>query len=118
MFRVPTLYFLSKVLVLWTVILLQTAELFPSWKWRWLVGLGKWAAEKEMEDVCWLSFGVVCGALCVGALTRGLEGAGASANTSPFNLVREIQSNVLSITLTVCISSLDMHSCYIFILRQ
>lgn len=86
-FRIPTLYFLTSALTLWTVILLQTSDLFPSWQWRWLVSLGKWAAEKEMEDVCWFSFGAVCSALFVGALTRGLEGAGASANTSPFNLV-------------------------------
>lgn len=49
--------------------------------------LGHWVAQKEMEDVCWFSYLAVCGALCVGALTRGLEGAGASANNSPFNLV-------------------------------
>jgi hypothetical protein len=100
-FRIPTIYLLSKALALWTVILLQTADLFPSWQWSWLVGLGKWAAEKEMEDVCWFSFGAVCAALCVGALTRGLEGAGASANTSPFNLVRRFILEFLRATLII-----------------
>lgn len=83
--RLPSLYFLSKALILWTVILFQTAELFPSWSW--MSGLGTWAAEMEMEAVCWFSFCSVCLALCTGALTRGLEGVGASANSSPFNLV-------------------------------
>ncbi|KZP08714.1 hypothetical protein FIBSPDRAFT_760914 [Athelia psychrophila] len=82
--RLPSLYFLSKALVLWTVILIQTSELFPAWTWT--SGLGKWAADMEMEGVCWSSFCAVCFALCTSALTRGLEGIGASANSSPFNL--------------------------------
>lgn len=93
-FRIPSLYFLSKALVLWTVTLLQTSELFPSWQWNWLVRLGIWAGQREMEDICWFSFCAVCGALCIGAITRGLEGASADAstNTSPFNLVRVYRS--------------------------
>lgn len=114
-FRIPTLYFLGRALVLFSVILLQTANLFPSWQWTWLVELGEWAAEMDMEDVCWSSFCAVCGALCVGALTRGLEGAGASANTSPFNLV-------CGLHFTFCvyftfISSLDMRSSSTYIRR-
>ncbi|EPQ57762.1 hypothetical protein GLOTRDRAFT_136638 [Gloeophyllum trabeum ATCC 11539] len=83
--RIPSLYFLSKALALWTIILIQTADLFPSWQWGWLQAIGNWAATKEMEDVCWFTFASICGGLCVGALTRGLEGQG-SPNSSPFNL--------------------------------
>ncbi|KAA1469242.1 hypothetical protein DENSPDRAFT_772776 [Dentipellis sp. KUC8613] len=86
LFRVPTLYLLFKSLALWSIILLQTSGLFPSSpQWTWLQNINQWAGTKEMEDVCWSTFGAVCGALCVGALTRGLEGVGTS-NTSPFNL--------------------------------
>lgn len=54
-----------------------------------------------MEDICWFSFCAVCGALCVGAITRGLEGpsADASTSTSPFNLVRAYRSHFLPPTL-------------------
>ena len=54
-----------------------------------------------MEDICWFSFCAVCGALCVGAITRGLEGpsADASTSTSPFNLVRAYRSHFLPLTL-------------------
>lgn len=115
-FRIPTLYFLSKALALWAVILLQTSDLFPSWQWRWLVRLGKWAAEKEMEDICWYSFGAVCSALCVGALTRGLEGAGAPANTSPFNLVCGSHSRNIGVRRSLFYSSvwICVHPTYIF----
>ncbi|KAI0062367.1 hypothetical protein BV25DRAFT_1804386 [Artomyces pyxidatus] len=82
-FRIPTLYFLLRALALWSVLLLQASGYFPSWKM--FQSIDHWAAQKEMEDVCWVTFLSVCGALCVGALTRGLEGVGA-ANTSPFNL--------------------------------
>ncbi|TFK46661.1 hypothetical protein OE88DRAFT_1606369, partial [Heliocybe sulcata] len=83
--RIPSLYFLAKALALWTIILIQTSDLFPSWQWSWLQAINKWAATKEMEEVCWFTFTAICGGLCVGALTRGLEGQG-SPNSSPFNL--------------------------------
>jgi hypothetical protein len=118
LFRTPTLYFLCKALALWTVILLQTADLFPSWQWSRLVELGKWAAEKEMEDVCWSSFCAVCGALCVGALTRGLEGAGASGNTSPFNLVSGPNYCIPGATLICYPRSSVTHSSFTSIRRR
>ncbi|KAF7979601.1 hypothetical protein HWV62_41916 [Athelia sp. TMB] len=52
--RLPSLYFLSKALILWTVILLQTSELFPSWPW--ISALGEWAGGMEMDSVfIWIS---------------------------------------------------------------
>ncbi|KDQ61231.1 hypothetical protein JAAARDRAFT_32233 [Jaapia argillacea MUCL 33604] len=84
-FRIPSLYFLSKALSVWFLMLLQAAGLFPSIQWDWLQSLGVWVAARQIEDVCWYTFAAVCMALCVGALTRGLEGHTLS-NSSPFNL--------------------------------
>ena len=85
-FRIPSLYFLFKSLLLLSIIILQVANLFPSTNSQALRILGDWAGHKEMEDVCWSLFGTVCLALLVGALTRGLEGP-HSMNQSPFNIV-------------------------------
>ncbi|KAI0053945.1 hypothetical protein FA95DRAFT_1480416 [Auriscalpium vulgare] len=85
LFRIPSLYFIYKALALWLVILLQGTDYFPSTPWDFLQNLGAWTAEKDMEEVCWFTLMAVCGALCIGALTRGLEGIGSS-NTSPFHL--------------------------------
>lgn len=84
--RIPSLFFLFKSLALLSVILLQASELFPATNITWIQSIGQWAAQKNMADVCWSTFGAVCLALIMGALTRGLEGLN-TANTSPFNLV-------------------------------
>ncbi|KAH7929644.1 hypothetical protein BV22DRAFT_1002256 [Leucogyrophana mollusca] len=82
--RLPSLYFVCKALFVWTVTLAQTSDRFPPWEFPWLQAVGQWAAQKEMQDLCWSTFCAVCGALCVEALTRGLEGG--NNNASPFNL--------------------------------
>jgi len=87
-FYLPSLYLLSKVLLLWVTILLQTSGLFPPFTWSWVKGLGDWASGMLMDDVCWKTFCAICVASCVETLVRGLEGAGPSGNLSPFNLVR------------------------------
>ncbi|KAH9950322.1 hypothetical protein B0H21DRAFT_724327 [Amylocystis lapponica] len=84
-FRVPSIYFLSKCLLLWSVLLMQTTGIFPSWKWSWLQTLGSWVSQKPTEDVCWFTFTSACTALAIGALTNGLDGLNLS-NNSPFNL--------------------------------
>lgn len=83
-FRIPSIYFLSKALLLWTVLLLQAAKLWPSWSPS--ASVGDWAAHKEMEGICWFTFTSTCLALAVGALTSGLEGFHLNHN-APFNLV-------------------------------
>ena len=85
--RIPSLYYLYKCLLLFSIILLQSAKLYPNSSMQWVQTLGQWARAKDMADVCWSTFGAVCLALVIAALTRGLEGAD-STNTSPFNLVR------------------------------
>ncbi|KAL0946399.1 hypothetical protein HGRIS_012625 [Hohenbuehelia grisea] len=110
-FHLPSLYFLSKMLLLWILILLQTANILdlPSDvhgtdlgetsamvtfnSWAWVRTLALWSSGLEMEEVCWKTFCAVCAAFCVEALVKGLDGAGLglaahmNANTSPFNLV-------------------------------
>ncbi|KAH9180438.1 hypothetical protein EDB89DRAFT_2110552 [Lactarius sanguifluus] len=83
--RLPTMYYISKSLVLWSILALQASDYLPSTSWMPLQLLDDWAARKEMDEICWSTFLAICGALCVGALTRGLEGVGTT-NASPFNL--------------------------------
>ncbi|KAI0256581.1 hypothetical protein BJV78DRAFT_1117139 [Lactifluus subvellereus] len=83
--RLPTLYYILKSLLLWSVLFLQASDHFPPSSWKPFRLLDDWASHKEMDEICWFTFRAICGALCVGALTRGLEGVGAT-NASPFNL--------------------------------
>ncbi|KAI9446566.1 hypothetical protein H4582DRAFT_1803674 [Lactarius indigo] len=83
--RVPTMYFIFKSLVLWSILALQASDYLSSTSWKPLQLLDNWASSKEMDEICWSTFLAICGALCIGALTRGLEGVGTT-NSSPFNL--------------------------------
>ncbi len=84
--RLPTMYYILKALLLWTILLSQASDYFPPPSWKPIRQLDDWASHKEMDEICWFTFRAICGALCVGALTKGLEGVGATS-TSPFNLV-------------------------------
>jgi len=70
--RIPSLFLLSKSLLLLSAILLQSAGIFPSWEA--LQSLGDWADSKDMADVSWTIFGAVCAAISISAFTRGLDG--------------------------------------------
>ena len=85
-FRIPSLFYLFRSLLLLSVVLLQVSGLYPSWNFGVVRDLASWADSKEMSDVCWMTFCSVCLALGIAALTRGLEGHEQS-NSSPFNLV-------------------------------
>ncbi|PCH37637.1 hypothetical protein WOLCODRAFT_95538 [Wolfiporia cocos MD-104 SS10] len=85
LFRAPSLYLLGKALAMWLVLLLQTSDLFPGWKWGWLQELGEWVAGKSTEEICWFTFTSTCIALAVGAIMNGLEGVQLNHN-APFNL--------------------------------
>jgi hypothetical protein len=80
------MYYILKALVLWSILLLQASDYLPPSSWKPFQLLDEWAAHKEMDEICWFTFRAVCGALCVGALTKGLEGVGTTT-ASPFNLV-------------------------------
>ncbi|KAJ7075886.1 hypothetical protein B0H15DRAFT_916541 [Mycena belliarum] len=91
-FHLPSLYFLSKMLLTWTIILLQTSSLFPPWDSGYIFCLGQWTQRMEMRDVCWRTFCAICAAFSMEAFVRGLDGGGLgliqmNANTSPFNLI-------------------------------
>jgi hypothetical protein len=84
--RLPSMYYIFKSLVLWSILALQASDYISSTSWKPLQFLDHWVARKEMDEICWSTFIAICGALCVGALTRGLEGVGTT-NVAPFNLV-------------------------------
>ncbi|KZV65902.1 hypothetical protein PENSPDRAFT_586031 [Peniophora sp. CONT] len=83
--RVPSLYFVMRSLGMWMLVLVHASDNFPNVQWQWARELEYTAAHIEMEHLCWSTFLSVCGALAVGALTRGLEG-GSTINAAPFNL--------------------------------
>ncbi|KAK7455173.1 hypothetical protein VKT23_011044 [Stygiomarasmius scandens] len=91
--HLPTLYFLCRMLVLWSLLILQAANLFPQTEPGTWHDLGVWSETKDMKDISWQTFCAVCAAFCVEAFVKGLDGVGVGfgahlqANTSPFNLV-------------------------------
>jgi len=112
--RLPTMYYILKALVLWSILLLQASDYIPPSSWKPFQLLDEWAARKEMDEICWFTFQAVCGALCVGALTKGLDGFGTISG-SPFNLVcpfLSIRVPCATISHTAC--SLVIPSCYTF----
>jgi hypothetical protein len=112
--RLPTMYYILKALVLWSILLLQASDYFPPSSWKPFQLLDEWASRKEMDEICWFTFRAVCAALCVGALTKGLDGVGTTS-ASPFNLVCPLFSiRVPSPTISHTACSLVIPSCYIF----
>ncbi|KAF9014146.1 hypothetical protein BDQ17DRAFT_1386668 [Cyathus striatus] len=101
--HLPSLYFLSKMLLLWFLLVLQTSDMFPRidvqtaerWHIGWIAGLDIWSRNKEMSEICWSTFCAICGAFSVEGFVRALDGIGGgfplagnmNPNTSPFNLV-------------------------------
>lgn len=75
-FRGPTLYLLYRSFILQLVVWLQVTGTMP--QWPILKSLNDWAAHMDMGQMCWMSFGAVCAALFMNALTRGLDGRSAS----------------------------------------
>ena len=102
--HLPSIYFLSKMLLVWCLLILQTCQLSPSFDdaqksayWGilgYVERLFVWNSKKEMGDICWATFCSVCAALLVEGLMKALDGIGGAlpignvnSNTSPFNLV-------------------------------
>lgn len=118
-FHLPSLYFLCKMFLIWTVILLQTSDLFPSWESGYIHSFGQWTQRLEMHDVCWRTFCAICAAFAMEAFVRGLDGGGLgfiqmNANTSPFNLV-SISATDLKLLISNCIlDRLCVSSTHIF----
>ena len=102
--HLPSIYFLCKMLLVWSLLILQTCQLLPSFSEAqnipcsgilgYVEKLFIWISKKEMGDICWATFCSVCAALLVEGLIKALDGFGGpspirnvSSNTSPFNLV-------------------------------
>ncbi|PPQ88335.1 hypothetical protein CVT25_012446 [Psilocybe cyanescens] len=101
--HLPSVYFLAKMLLLWSLLALQTSEIFPEFSddqkvaWYgvlgWVDHLGKWCGQKDMSEICWETFCAVCAAFLVEGFIKALDGMGTgfpinnvNPNTSPFNL--------------------------------
>jgi hypothetical protein len=111
--RLPSMYLILKSLLLWSILLLQAADCFPPSPWKPLRLLDEWAAHKEMDEICWSTFLAICGALCIGALTKGLEGVGTTS-ASPFNLVCSILIPSVSHPLmNSCAVRLFLHAAFL-----
>jgi len=92
--HLPSLCVLTKMLVVWSLLVLQACDKMPSWSWmQWL---GAWSEAKEMSEICWSTFCAVGSAFCVEGFIRALDGMSTTfalnshtgPNASPFNLVR------------------------------
>ncbi|KAF8888196.1 hypothetical protein CPB85DRAFT_1334718 [Mucidula mucida] len=98
--HLPTLYWMSRMLVVWSVLLVQSMwdpDYTPSQSadgeedLRTMLSstsLFTYVAEQHMSVIAWSTFCAVCAAFCVEGFVKGLGGLGhMQANTSPFNLV-------------------------------
>ncbi|PPR02057.1 hypothetical protein CVT24_011156 [Panaeolus cyanescens] len=112
--HLPSIYALSKMLLVWFLLVLQTCEVFPlapriqsllstDNPWSALVlgplvsgveWLERWCIQKDMAQICWSTFCAVCAAFLVEGFIKALNGIGSgfpigtvNPNTSPFNLI-------------------------------
>ncbi|KAF8630451.1 hypothetical protein AX17_005428 [Amanita inopinata Kibby_2008] len=91
--HLPSLYVLTKMLILWCLLTLQASNMLPSWSW--MQRIGAWSEQKEMSDICWTTFCAVGSAFCVEGFIRALDGlsttfafgSSSNPNASPFNLI-------------------------------
>ncbi|RPD56416.1 hypothetical protein L227DRAFT_508480 [Lentinus tigrinus ALCF2SS1-6] len=85
LFRIPSLYFLTKAIAMWVTLLVQSQNPSIFTRITILQPIGEWVAQRSMEDVCWYTFMSTCLTLCIGTLTTGLEGLNIN-ESAPFNL--------------------------------
>ena len=127
----PSIYFLSKMLIVWTILVLQTCEvqlisglnqngpcfLDLQRHFEKLVG---WTMNKEMAQICWSTFCAVCGAFWVEGLIKALDGLGGGGfplggnSLSPIHLV---SASFQCLSKCLIGHRLAMHFCCIFIRR-
>lgn len=103
----PTLYCLLRMLLLWTLIIVQTSSLYPKSSPTWMPSavvdmlhrIWTWAARKPMDEVCWISFCSLSAAYFVESFVRKLDELANGAveevhfgrQMSPYNLVCTFQ---------------------------
>ncbi|KAG7448355.1 uncharacterized protein BT62DRAFT_766865 [Guyanagaster necrorhizus] len=91
--HMPSLYYMCKMLLMWTLLLLKSADLCPEYESGTMHDLLRWSEQREMNQIAWSTFCAVCAAFCVEGFVKGLDGVGVGigahmqANSSPFNLV-------------------------------
>lgn len=106
--HLPSVYFLSKMLIIWTILVLQTCEVelisdggrsgaYGSVLQSHFEKLARWVMDKEMAQICWSTFCAVCGAFWVEGLIKALDGLGGGGfplggvnSLSPFHLVNAL----------------------------
>jgi hypothetical protein len=79
--RLPGLFLLTRAWILFTILTIQVARLWPidspfllnSILGRAINSFGKWAGNMQMETVCWQVFLSVCAGLVCSALANGLD---------------------------------------------
>lgn len=114
MLQFPTLYCLFRMCLLWGLVILQTAgvypETYPSWTpdrvVRLTQSLGTWASHKPMDEICWISFCSLGLAYFVESFVRKLDELANGAveemhlgrQMSPYNLVRDVSATQISLS--------------------
>lgn len=79
--RLPGLFCLLRAWVLFSILTLQVAKLWPvesprltaSMAGRFVLSIGRWAGSMEMEQACWQVFLSVCAGLVCSGLANGLD---------------------------------------------
>nr|XP_018261547.1 uncharacterized protein I303_05985 [Kwoniella dejecticola CBS 10117]OBR83705.1 hypothetical protein I303_05985 [Kwoniella dejecticola CBS 10117] len=101
--RLPGVFALTRAWVIFTVVLLQVANVWPQFSSgrmheRLLHRIGNWAGEMEMEKVCWQVFVSVCAGLAWGGLSNGLDrrDVGASFNLFGYSFLLHLYSSPLT----------------------
>ncbi|WVR07545.1 hypothetical protein IAU60_004587 [Kwoniella sp. DSM 27419] len=100
--RLPGILALTRAWLLFTVLLLQVANLWPGFEFPGLLGrLGRWAGNMEMEKVCWEVFIGVCAGLACGGIASGLDRTrrrdiGAGFNLFGYSFLLHLYSSPLT----------------------
>ncbi|WRT68467.1 uncharacterized protein IL334_005443 [Kwoniella shivajii] len=104
--RIPGIFALTRAWVIFTVVLLQVANLWPEMNESRIYGrpirsIGAWVGEMEMEKVCWQVFISVCTGLACGGMANGLDRSrrrdvGASFNLFGYSFLLHLYSSPLT----------------------
>lgn len=115
-FHLPSVYFLCRMLLVWTIFVFQTCEIPLNFtkdqkQAYWSIlncieVLGRMCMKEDMAQVCWSTFCAICGAFLVECFIRVLDGVvgnsfplGGSNTFSTFHLVSLFDSNHLVVRL-------------------
>ncbi|KAK6910727.1 hypothetical protein I203_104759 [Kwoniella mangroviensis CBS 8507] len=104
--RLPGIFALTRAWIIFTVVLLQVANLWPQLNdnrsfGRPLIRIGNWVGNMEMTKVCWQVFISVCTGLACGGLANGLDRSrrrdvGASFNLFGYSFLLHLYSSPLT----------------------